>query len=48
MQSRRDRDMFSGYGTKQSDCKPSVMFELWKMQSTPSLLSFPGPPWPEW
>ena len=30
------------YDTKQSDGEVSVMLELWGMQSTPSLPSFPG------
>ena len=33
------------YDIKQSDCKASVMLELWGMQSIPSLLSLPGPLW---
>ena len=32
-----------GYDTKQSDDQIPVMLELWRMQSTHSLLSFPGP-----
>ena len=35
-----------GYDTKQSDSEVPVMLELWRMQSTPSLLSLPGPLWP--
>ena len=35
-----------GYDSKQSDGKILVMLELWGMQSTPSLLSLPGPLWP--
>ena len=35
-----------GYETKQSDGEVPVMLELWGMQSTPSLPSFPGPLWP--
>ena len=35
-----------GYDTKQSDGKAPVMLELWRMQSTPSLSSVPGPLWP--
>ena len=34
------------YDTKQSDGEAPVMLELWGVQSTPSLLSLPGPPWP--
>ena len=33
----------SRYDTKQSDGEVPVMLELWGMQSTPSLPSFPGP-----
>ena len=35
-----------GYDTKQSDGEVSAVLELWGMQSTPSLLSLPGPLWP--
>ena len=38
----------SWYNTKQSDDEASVMLEIWRMQSTPSLLSLPGPLYPEW
>ena len=31
---------------KKSDGEPSVMLELWGMQSTPLLPLFPGPLWP--
>ena len=34
------------YDSKQSDGEVLVMLELWGMQSTPSLLSPPGPLWP--
>ena len=34
------------YDTKQSDGEDLVMLELWEMQSTPLLLSFPGLLWP--
>ena len=34
------------YDSKQSDDEVLVMLELWGMQSTPSLLSLPGPLWP--
>ena len=34
------------YDTKQSDRAVPAMLELWEMQSTPSLPSFPGPLWP--
>ena len=34
------------YDTKQSDGEVLVMLELWGMQSTPLLLSLPGPLWP--
>ena len=34
------------YDIKQSDCEASVMLEVWGMQSTPSLPSFPGSLWP--
>ena len=34
------------YDTKQSDGELWVMLELWGMQSTPLLLSLPGPFWP--
>ena len=36
-----------GYDAKQSDGEVPVMLELWGMQSTPLLLSFPGPFCPE-
>ena len=36
---------YPGYDTKQSEVP--VMLELWRMRSTPSLPSFPGPLWPE-
>ena len=35
-----------GYDAKQSDGEVPVMVELWRMQSTPSLPSLPGPLWP--
>ena len=36
-----------GYDTKQSGGDvPVMLLELWGMQSTPSLSSLPGPPWP--
>ena len=35
-----------GCVTKQSDGLVPVMLELWGMQSTPLLSSFPGPHWP--
>ena len=35
-----------GYDTKQSDGWVPVMFELWRMRSTPLLPSPPGPLWP--
>ena len=35
-----------GNYTKQSEGEIPVMLELWGMQSTPSLPSFPGPLWP--
>ena len=35
-----------GYDTKQSDGEVPVMLELWAMQSTRLLPSFPGPLWP--
>ena len=34
-----------GYGTKQSDGEATVMLELWNVQSTPSLSSFPCQLW---
>ena len=34
-----------GYNIKQSDSEALVMLELWRMQSTPSLASLPGPLW---
>ena len=34
-----------GYDTKRSDGVVSVILELWKMQSTPSLPLLPGPLW---
>ena len=34
------------YDNKQSDGEVQVMLELWGMRSTPSLPSFPSPPWP--
>ena len=37
---------YSGYDTKQSDNKATVMLELWGMRSTPLLPSFPGSLWP--
>ena len=37
----------SWYDTKQSDDMVPVMLDLWGMQSTPSLLSLPGPLWPK-
>ena len=36
----------SGYDTKQSDGKASVMLELWGMQRNPLLPLLPGPLWP--
>ena len=39
----RQRGKTSGKDTKQSDDEVSVMMELWRMQSTPSLLSVPVP-----
>ena len=38
-------DECPGYDTKQSDGDVSVMLELWRMQSTPLLLSLPGRLW---
>ena len=35
----------SGYDTKQSDAKASVILEPWGMRGTPSCLSFPGLLW---
>ena len=35
------------YDPKLSDGVTPVMLELWEMQSTPSLLSLPGPLWLE-
>ena len=35
-----------GYNTKQCDGEVLVMLVLWRMQSTPSLPSLPGPLWP--
>ena len=40
------RNEYPGYDTKQSDGEVPVILELWRMQSTPSLLSLPGPLWP--
>ena len=37
----------SWYDTKLSDGEVLVMLELWRMQTTPILLSLPGPLWPE-
>ena len=34
------------YDTKQSGGEVPAVLELWGMQSTPSLLSLPGPLWP--
>ena len=34
-----------GYDTKQSDGEVPVMLELWRLQSTSSLPSLPGPLW---
>ena len=34
------------YDTKQSDGEVPVMLELWRMRSTASLPSLPGPLWP--
>ena len=34
-----------GYDTKQTDGEALEMLELWRMQSTPSLPSLPGPLW---
>ena len=34
------------YDIKQSNGEVPVILELWRMQSTPSLLSHPGPLWP--
>ena len=34
------------YDTKKSDGEVPAKLELWGMQSTPSLLSLPGPLWP--
>ena len=34
-----------GYDTKQSDGETPVMWELWEMQSTPSLPLLPAPLW---
>ena len=34
------------YDTKQSDGEVPVILGLWGIQSTPSLLLFPGPLWP--
>ena len=35
-----------GYDTKQSDNEARLTLELWRMQSTCSLPSLPGQPWP--
>ena len=35
-----------GYDTKQSDGEVPSVLELWRMRSTPSLPSLPGPLWP--
>ena len=35
------------YDTKQSDGEVPLMLDVWRMQSTPSLPSLPGPLWPE-
>ena len=35
-----------GYDTKQSDGEVPAVPELWRMRSTPSLPSLPGPLWP--
>ena len=35
-----------GYDIKLSDGEVLVMLEPWRMQSTPSLPSLPGPLWP--
>ena len=35
------------YDPKQFDGEVPVMLKLWGMRSTPSLLSLPGPFWPE-
>ena len=35
-----------GYDTKQSDGEVPAVLELWGMQNTPLLPSFPGPLWP--
>ena len=35
-----------GYDTKQSDGEVPAVLELWRMRSTPSLSSLPGPLWP--
>ena len=37
---------FPGYDTKPTDGEVPVRLELWKMRSTPSLPSIPGPLWP--
>ena len=34
------------YDNKQSDGEVPAMLELWRMRSTPSLPSLPGPLWP--
>ena len=39
-------ERFPGYDTKLSDGEASVMLELWRMRSTPSLPSLQGPLWP--
>ena len=36
-----------GYDTKQSDSEAPEVLMFWGMRSTPSLLSLPGPLWPE-
>ena len=41
------RSKSPGYDTKQSDGEAPVMLELRGMQSTPLLLSFPGPLLPD-
>ena len=35
-----------GYDIKQSDGEVPAMLDLWRMRSTPSLPSLPGPLWP--
>ena len=40
------QDECPGYDTKQSDVDAPVMLEFWRMWSTPSYPSLPGPIWP--